>query len=290
MEKVIAAHNSQNWAEVLELEGRMEELIEGRDDHTREAILRMFLQAHRQTSMRLPPLHSLFQGHTLSIFRFQERRIELLGSMERFRDQGEEIFELANSILILNTTEEFGVSAFGKEEAARHFQTARDLGAAHGFFSLECRACLGLGWLKTDEGRDEEAVELLQNALAAAKLSEAEQGDTEELRVLPSLLDALLNTNALEEVEPLVKRYREAGEAESRRQRRMNYHYLKSFSFSARLHEVLLIYTPRVGNPFTLLCPCIPPRPIASATGSTAPECGQTHSLTLPLSPGTREA
>ena len=46
------------------------------------------------------------------------------------------------------------------------FRQARDVGAAHGFFSLECRACLQLGQLEVDAERYEEGIALLRNALA----------------------------------------------------------------------------------------------------------------------------
>ena len=38
--------------------------------------------------------------------------------------------------------------------------------AAHGFFGLECRACLQLGQRAVEEERYEEGIALLQNALA----------------------------------------------------------------------------------------------------------------------------
>ena len=48
----------------------------------------------------------------------------------------------------------------------RYFQRARDVGAAHGFFSVECRSCLGLGQIAVNDGRAEEGLDLLRNALA----------------------------------------------------------------------------------------------------------------------------
>ena len=55
-------------------------------------------------------------------------------------------------------------------EAATWYQRARDVGAAHGFFSVESSACMGLGMTANDAGRHEEGVELLRNALVAAEL------------------------------------------------------------------------------------------------------------------------
>ena len=78
---------------------------------------------------------------------------------------------------------------------------ARKVGEAHGFFSVECRACLGLGQDKIVEGCIEEGLDLLRNALAASRLSEHEGFSTWELPVLESLIDALFRTEAIDEVE-----------------------------------------------------------------------------------------
>ena len=54
---------------------------------------------------------------------------------------------------------------------------------------------------------------LLQNALAAAPLGEEEglDGSNQELNVLTVLIEALFRADDIDELEPLVARYREAG-------------------------------------------------------------------------------
>jgi hypothetical protein len=74
-------------------------------------------------------------NNIMKIVRLEERRIAVLASMQRFRDSGEAICNLAQCLL----------QASARREATKAFQLARDLGAAHGFFSVECQACLGLG-------------------------------------------------------------------------------------------------------------------------------------------------
>ena len=76
-----------------------------------------------------------------TIVRLEEDRIAVLASMKRFRDSGEAICNLAQCLLQAN----------GRREAAKAFQRARDLGAAYGFFSVECQACLGLGKISMAE-------------------------------------------------------------------------------------------------------------------------------------------
>jgi hypothetical protein len=93
---------------------------------------------------------------TDGVLRLEERRVILLGKMERFRDQGRALCHVAHC----HNTQ-------GRpQEAARCFQRARDIGAAHGFFSVECKSCEGLGYLAMREGRHQEGVDLLRNALA----------------------------------------------------------------------------------------------------------------------------
>ena len=48
-----------------------------------------------------------------------------------------------------------------KKKGHRWFLKARDVGAAHGFFSAECRASLGLRELDMDKRRDEKGLDLL---------------------------------------------------------------------------------------------------------------------------------
>jgi hypothetical protein len=140
------------------------------------------------------------------------------------------------------------VHAGKRQEAAGYFQRARDVGAAHGFFSVECSACHGLGNTAIQEGRHAEGADLLRNALAASSLREDEDDTYMELQVLAPLIDALFRTHEIDEVEPLVARFRQAAMDESRRDGRVSSWELESLYTSARLHEV--------GNPSTPRHPC----------------------------------
>ena len=84
-------------------------------------------------------------------------------------------------------------------------------------------------------GRHEEGVDLLRNALAASSLRENEDDTIMELSVLS---DALLQTRAIDEVETLLPRYREAAKAESRKLGRVTQWESQVLLVSARLLEV----------------------------------------------------
>jgi hypothetical protein len=153
------AHATGDWRGVLVWEGRMEELIAHRPDDFCLKILSVFTTAYREgftaTGRKV---------HACSFVGLQERRIPLLGKFQRFRDQGTAMCSLSNMLDLLERP----------SEAATWYQRARDVGAAHGFFSLECKACRGLGSAALNEGRHEEGLALLRNALAAAVLSEVD--------------------------------------------------------------------------------------------------------------------
>jgi hypothetical protein len=181
-----AALEADDWQEVLKWEGHMDELMEGQPDAICELILRRFQHAHAQGTLSTGSPH-----HSLSSIRLAEQLIDFLGKRQRFRDQGEEMCALAESLC-----------ATGKrQEASLYHHKARKVGEAHGFFSVECRACLGLGQNKIFEGCNEEGLDLLRNALAAVPLSEHEGFSTWELPVLYSLIDALLLAEGIDEVE-----------------------------------------------------------------------------------------
>jgi hypothetical protein len=210
----------------------MEQLLEERSDAARDRTLCNFKGAH---AAALAATGSA--DHALAAVQLQDRRIELLGRIQRFRDQGEAMCEAAGYL----------VDAGKVQEAAGYFQRARDVGAAHGFFSVECKACIGLGHLATMEGRHEEGLALLRNALAASSLRENEDDSIMELQVLEQLSDALFLEHEIDEVEPLLARFRELAEAQSQEIGRFCFWELQSLYVSARLLEV--------GNPFTPLLP-----------------------------------
>ena len=78
-----AADESDDFAGILKCEGRLEELMDGLPDDCCDAILRTFLKAHNS----LGSTSSEMRDHSISSVRLMEMRIDLLGSMERFRDQ-----------------------------------------------------------------------------------------------------------------------------------------------------------------------------------------------------------
>jgi hypothetical protein len=232
--RVDAATEGKDWRGLLRWEGRLEQLLEGRSDATRDSVLDTFKGAYA-----LAWSATGSTDHALAAVRLQDRRIEILGNLERFRDQGEAMCNAAGYLADVGK----------RQQAAGYFQRARDVGAAHGFFSVECKACLGLGRRALDEGRHAEGVDLLRNALAASSLRENEDDTRMELTVLSPLIDALFRTHEIDEVEPLVLRYREAAGAQSQKMGRVSFRELQSLYASARLHEV--------GNPSTLLLPCL---------------------------------
>jgi len=229
--RVNAAREGEDWRGVLKWEGRLEQFLEGAPDASRNSSLDVFRWAHMDAWSSTGST-----DHALAVVRLQDRRIELLGNLERFRDQGEAMCQAAEQLRIAGKVQE----AFG------YFQRARDVGAAHGFFSVECKACLGLGKLALQEGRHDEEVDLLRNAFAASSLRENEDDTTMELTVLPPLIDALFLEHATDEVEPLVLRYREAAMTQSQKIGRVSFWELESLCASARLLEVGNPSTPRL--------------------------------------------
>ena len=99
-----------------------------------------------------------------------------------------------------------------------------------------------------EEGRHEEGVALLRNALVAAELNELDD-PAYELDALDELMSELFTTKSIDEVEPLVLRYREAAKAYSENEGAgVCFRELNSLLLSARLYEVLCICTLRLGT------------------------------------------
>jgi len=241
--KLDAAEATRDWRGVLKWKGRMEELMARQSDDFCSGILEAFSNAH-QTGWQATGS----KDHARSCVGLEERRIPLLGKLQRFRDQGEAMCSLS---IILRLVERCS-------EAATWYQRARDVGAAHGFFSLESKACMGLGRVAIDAGRHEEGVALLRNSLVAAELNELDDPKY-ELIALKELISALFKTNSIDEVEPLVLRYREAAKAE-REKEGFCLLELDSVVCFARLLEVLCLCTPR-WEPLSTARPLLPAQP-----------------------------
>jgi len=221
--KLDAAQTAGDWQGIVKWEGRMEELVARQSDDGCSWILKVFSKA-RQMGF----LATGIKDHACSYVGLEERRIPLLGKLQRFRDQGEAMCSLSNMLRFLERN----------SEAATWSQRARDVGAAHGFFSLECNACIGLGRAASIAGRHEEGLELLRNALVAAELNELDDPAI-ELEALNVLIAGLFESNAIDEVEPLVLRYREAAKAYSGKEGLLHYAALYCVYYTARLHQVL---------------------------------------------------
>jgi hypothetical protein len=230
-----AARAAGDWRGILQWERRMEELMAHQSDDECSETLKVFSGAHMSRFHKTGS-----KDHACSSVVVEERRIPLLGKLQRFRDQG---VAMCNLSVFLRLVER-------KSEAATWYQRARDVGAAHGFFSLESKACIGLGIASMEEGRHEEGLALLRNALVAAELNELDN-PAYELDALGELVSALFTTKSIDEVEPLVLRYREAAKAYSGNEGAgVCFREFESLLFSARLHEVLLLCTPRLGTPY----------------------------------------
>ena len=89
-----------------------------------------------------------------------------------------------------------------------------------------------------EQGRHEEAVLLFQNALAAAPLGEGDDVIPQELNILKKLTDALFVTDSVDDVEPLVERYRAMFKQGIAKAEHLRSFELHSLYISARLHEV----------------------------------------------------
>ena len=128
---------------------------------------------------------------------------------------------------------------------------------------------------------------MLRNALVAAELNELDDPKY-ELDPLRVLIEALFEINSIDEVEPLVLRYKEAAKAQSGKEG-FCFAEFNSLLCSAQLHEVLCLCTPRWESLTTALA-LLPARPYSVWLSHIPPCPRRMHLLNLALSAGTREA
>ena len=231
-DSVKAAHVLGDQHGVLKWEGSiLDELLEHLTEHADcELLLKAYLAANTRSTNSQPTHRERHAETEIAEIRLRERHAELLGKMELFRDQGEEICQ-CGTICASNGQ---------RQHAEVYFRKARDIGAAHGLFLLESKACTGLGESAASEGRHEEGLELLRNSVVAARLSESDELKHEMLALLP-LIAMLFEASAIGEVEPLVLRFREVSFRIDIRMDSIGdiMCELHALFFNARLHEVL---------------------------------------------------
>ena len=121
-QKICAAHEARDFLGVIKFQGYMEELLEDEPDDYSAHVLSIFAGAHTMAAFQTG------RRDDALIFNLEARRIELLGKMQRFRDQGEAICNSAVHLL-----------RFNPKEAKKYLLRARALGEQHGFISMECR-------------------------------------------------------------------------------------------------------------------------------------------------------
>jgi len=105
-ERVSVAYNTQEWREVLKWEGRMEELLANQPDESTMEGLDHFLVAHKALMMKDTSMAEGSKDHSEPIILLEGRRVELLGKMERFRDQGESMCQCAGLLMFLEKKED----------------------------------------------------------------------------------------------------------------------------------------------------------------------------------------
>jgi tetratricopeptide (TPR) repeat protein len=226
-----------DWRAVIDSEWRFEDLMRAHVDN-HNWLLSVFFHAHelgRASSLGNDVAHN---EHALACVRLGVRRCDLLFERQRFRDQCEVLFSIANNLASMNMT----------EAAMECYQQARSIGETNGFLSAECQSCLGLGALAVLSGDNERGLELLRNALAAAPLDES-GNSLWELRTLEELIEALFSIktidildhpfdDAADELGSLIKRYTETAKVESERVGYI-FHCMHAMVFTIQLHEVV---------------------------------------------------
>ena len=184
---VTTAGVAQDWPEVLRWESRLEELLLMMDTSKNPQTFLIFAAAN------------LGEGQWDKAASLYQRRAQVLGKLERFRDQAADMCMVGDCFVHLEDA----------KGADKWYQEARKLGAEHGFFESECRASLGLGKVEFYfRERVQEAEDLLRHALTVVDFVEGERMPL-EIGIKNELAKVLLREGRHEEAGPLVQRLRE---------------------------------------------------------------------------------
>lgn len=142
------------------------------------------------------------KDHIVEIIPLEMRRAVLEGKQQMCRDQGDTLGFIAQYSMIIKND----------EQAMEYFEKSRKVAETHGFFGIESRACRGIGALLIRQGRFDEGMDLLRNALAAAPLAEVDCSSLEAAAIETLLLNILgmpweWDNTQLAEADTLTLRY-----------------------------------------------------------------------------------
>jgi tetratricopeptide (TPR) repeat protein len=225
IKKILAADAASDWRQVQKFAGY--DFGNMPDDAAKLYVLTTVVEAY-ETEWRENGVDLLLDA----AIPLQKMLIKTFEMIQHFRDQGDSICKLADFYGNIGDTD--GGIVLYKE--------ARKIAEAHGFFSVECRSCIGLGRSAMNQGRKSEAADFLRNAVAAGPLVEANPFPS-ELNALYNLIDVLFDINAIDEVEPLVERFTIMAKKSSMRDPNPLERFtpvameVHSFVNTARLHE-----------------------------------------------------
>jgi len=221
---------------VIKFEPRIDEMLKGHD-FIANYMLRSFASAHEKGYAATGD-----EEHLYATIRLEKWRAALTGMLEEYKHQGAALCSISVSLNHLKR----------REEAAMYLQQARSLAEKNFLIAVESDACAGLGELAMLSGHLEEAVVLLRHAVKCAMSTYADaelHGSRYEGNALLRLIQALFSANvvsmvnffepdsALDELDPLVPRYRKLAEEMSRKDGRLCTAQLRSMYFTALLHE-----------------------------------------------------
>jgi len=245
------AWTEENWAGVISYEDHLAEMVAPHPDEITLSIVTMLWYAHIQLAEESHHRFSLSGGlrrkikHLAASDRLQERKIETLGGMQQFLNQGEEMYTQGDIILqrmVVRKKQE------GWEEisddvakmsvaAATWFEKTRQVAEKHGLFALESRACYGLAKMSIDADQITEAVELMGNAITAGKCDNSYLHESEAIE---NLIEMMLQTRQTEKFEMMIVAYHELIETVFQREKKAEAG-LAIFMFKARFAEVSLM-------------------------------------------------
>jgi hypothetical protein len=187
MKLVEEAERRRDWPEVLRWESRLEDLL---------VVAEVFHPWLLHTFARA----NFAQGHFAKSSSLYQRRVQVLGNLERFSDAGKAMCDVGDCFHRLDDA----------EAAETWYLKAQNLGAQHGRFALECRASLGLAKMEWFlRRRSQEAEELFRHALTVVDFVEGDEVETFERDISLELAKMLMTTGREEEAGPLIQRLRE---------------------------------------------------------------------------------
>jgi len=173
------------WRKTLSLQGEMDELMVGAqfDSDSKQNLIHRFIDANHAAAAETRE-----NVYLTSVIKMYDELMTCMEDIQHYHDKGTYLYRVGCIFLRLDNN----------EKAEQCFQSVRNLGEMHGFFTMECLGCVGLGRIFRLQGQKKMERMFYHNATVACDLLvSCDNPSHYKIEVLRYMIESLMETDLI---------------------------------------------------------------------------------------------